>query len=106
MTAILIFIIRLVLVLLILVGMVMVLLGINHFLLRSDTDERQETERLRRDVKNKDYVISRYSLFHMFLAREHKSASRKQLYHKNNELESVPERSMMSNKRLFNNKTS
>ncbi len=67
METILITILRAVFVLLILVGMAVVLLAINHYLLNP---QENDTDRLKRDVEENDNVISKDSIFHTFLVRD------------------------------------
>lgn len=61
---------RIVLVLLILVGMIVVLLAINHVTHNDDTISQSDTDRLKRDLTDNQKVITRQSVFHKFLARD------------------------------------
>lgn len=66
-------------VILILVGMSAVLLGINHYLLRTTDDS--STDRLRKDVREREDVISQDSLFHKFLLENKRMRSVSRQYH-------------------------
>lgn len=60
----------------IIVAMVLVLVGIEHMLMGwGDMDDRQ-TERLRKDMKRDDRVITEHSLFYGFLSRNHRRQGR------------------------------
>lgn len=74
MEPILIVIMRVVFVLLILVGMALVLLGINHYLLKP---EENDMDRLRKDIEETDDVISKDSIFHTFLVRDRRGDKEK-----------------------------
>lgn len=56
------------LVLLILVGMVFLLLSIDHLFTGSFNADQKDADRLREDVDTRDEVIGKRSLFHEFLA--------------------------------------
>ena len=61
--------IRVALILVILVGMVILLLAINHLAHNDDTLNEKETRKFKDEVENEKDVISRRSVFHGFLAR-------------------------------------
>lgn len=60
-----------VLVLVVLVGMVTLLLGVNRmFHTGIEERERDDAERLKKDLESEDNVITPHSVFHPFLGRE------------------------------------
>lgn len=63
-------IIKIVLVVLILVGMIMLLLAINHLTHNDDSLTQTETNRLKQEINDNEKVITRRSVFHNFLARD------------------------------------
>ena len=63
--------IRVILVIVILLGMVMVLLGINHYLLRpNDSWDDSDCDQLKNEIRDQDMVIGKKNLFHNFLGRD------------------------------------
>ncbi len=69
-TAIFISFLKFVLVLVMLVAMVMVLMGISHLSHVEDEARQEETDALQREVEEDSSVMSSYSVFHRFLARD------------------------------------
>ena len=59
-----------VLVVLILIGMMAILVGIRRIITPSQDSPDADTQQLRRDVEQRDEVISTESLFRQFLARD------------------------------------
>lgn len=74
MTPLLLLILRIILVVLVITGMIVAILGINQLLVKGH-DEKKEMERLRRDIRNGDKVITKESSFNMFLVRPHRRHS-------------------------------
>ncbi|MCM1153007.1 MAG: hypothetical protein NC328_05085 [Muribaculum sp.] len=72
-------ILKIIAVIALMVGMVIILLGIGHLYRKDDAKEAIETSKLKKDIKEKDYVISRHSVFNGFLVRNivKKNASHK-----------------------------
>ena len=62
-------ILKLILVIVILAGMVVILLGIGIMMRKSDREDADAAEALRREVKSREEVISRNSVFRGFLHR-------------------------------------
>lgn len=62
--------VKIVVILALLMGMVMVLMGIGHLYRKDGSREVREADRLRRDIKESDNVITRNSIFHDFLVRK------------------------------------
>ncbi len=60
---------QIILVTVMLVAMVMVLMGISHLSHVEDEARKEETDALKREVDEDANVVSRYSVFHRFLAR-------------------------------------
>lgn len=60
---------RVALVILTMTGMVVILLGISHFLRTDDCADQKDTDLLRHEVDRHREVISRHSVFHNFLVR-------------------------------------
>ncbi len=71
-------------VVLIIVGMIVILLGINHYgpAGRQTLDDR-DTDKLRHDVENKQEVITRHNLFHQFLSPSSDRVKQKNVRHYN-----------------------
>lgn len=68
---------RVALVGIILIGMIMILLGINHLTHNDDSLTDEETQSYRQDIPTEKRVISSKSVFNNFLARSMKRAVRK-----------------------------
>ena len=68
---------RVALVGIILIGMIMILLGINHLTHNDDSLTDEETQSYRQDIPTEKRVISSKSIFNNFLARSMKRAVRK-----------------------------
>lgn len=68
-------------VVLIIVGMIVILLGINHYgpAGRRALDDR-DTDKLRHDVENREEVITRHNLFHQFLSPERDRARQRAVH--------------------------
>lgn len=73
-------ILKIIAVITLLVGMAVILLGIGHLYRNDDAKEAIDTKRLKRDLEEKDTVISRHSVFNGFLV---KNLNRTSLSHHN-----------------------
>lgn len=62
-------IIQTVLTIILLVGMAVLLLSINHFLHNDDSLPQSDTDQLKRELERDADVITRRNIFHKFLAR-------------------------------------
>lgn len=60
---------KIILVLIIILGMIVLLLGINHLSHNDDSISEEETEKLKSELTKESRVISPRSVFHRFLAR-------------------------------------
>lgn len=63
---------KILLVVLILVGMVMVLLGINHLSSGHPGDSEDDTAEFRKEVRDDEEVMGRHNAFRQFLNQSHK----------------------------------
>lgn len=71
-------ILKIVAVVVLLLAMVLVLLGIGHLFNKETLAHDEDVSKLKREMKEREEVISRHSVFHSFLVREiTKSGSRK-----------------------------
>ncbi len=61
---------RIVLVLLIILGMIVVLLAINHLTHNDDRHSESSTNQLKHEINKDEKVITSNSVFHKFLARD------------------------------------
>ena len=62
-------ILQILIVVIIIMGMIMVLLGINHLTHNDDSISQEQTEHMKEDMRRKESVITDRSVFHNFLAR-------------------------------------
>ncbi len=70
-----------VLVLVVLVGMMVLLLGVNRMFRQGiDEPEADAAERLKKDIEHEDDVITPHSLFHAFLGRGASRMSQRRNY--------------------------
>ncbi len=69
---------KVLMVIIILIGMIIILMGINHLTHNDDSISPNETKALKREVRDDQRVISRRSVFHKFLARDLKRGVTKQ----------------------------
>ncbi len=63
-------IIRIVMVILIILGMIILLLAINHLTHNDDAHPQSSTSQLKQDIRKSEKVITSNSVFHKFLARD------------------------------------
>ncbi|MCM1377189.1 MAG: hypothetical protein NC097_05205 [Clostridium sp.] len=63
------FLIKVILVITLLVAMALVLFGIGHLYRREEKGNREDIKKLRDEVRHSDHVISRHSVFSIFLMR-------------------------------------